>query len=272
MSYPLVTCCGGQDKKRFSARWWLSKLLHTTRLGVFVKIQRNEYAILHTPSDIAQAVFMGYPYVAKDEGSIRTLVSEGDTVVDIGANVGSIALFAATIVGATGHVLAVEPHPRTFAFLSANRDLNPSLRDRISIRQVAVADRASTIGFSSRYHDSGNHVFESIDGLQVETISLDDLCRDIPGKIGLLKIDVEGYEPFVIRGGRETLARTRHLYFELCDGNLARFGHDPAEFIAEITKLGFSLYEDLPSGERVPFQPESLRDTGYCKNLIGCKK
>ena len=194
MVVPVITCNSGCNARRFSPNWWLSKLLQATRLGMFVRIQRSEYAILHTPSDVLKPPFSATRTSIKMKPqSDRSLTKEIRSSTS-GANVGSTTLFAAAVVGPSGRVVAVEPHPRTFAYLSANVDLNPNLRERITIRRVAVADTASTVSFSSGYHDSGNHVCDAGDGLRVETVSLDDLCRDIRGRIGLLKIDVEGYE------------------------------------------------------------------------------
>ena len=57
----------------------------------------------------------------------------------------------------------------------------------------------------------------------------------------LLKIDVEGYEQFVLRGATETLARTACVYFESSAENFAQHGYTLGEIVEMLAPLGFEV-------------------------------
>ncbi len=70
------------------------------------------------------------------------LVREGDTMLDIGANVGAMALPAAQAVGPKGKVVCFEPTMFGVEKLRTNLALNPDLVGRVDVRQVLLVDRA----------------------------------------------------------------------------------------------------------------------------------
>src|SRR5260370_653679 len=71
--------------------------------------------------------------------TLRKLVKPGDTVFDIGANIGAHTLGLARSVGASGHVLAFEPADFAFAKLKRNLALNPDLAARTRAEQIMLS-------------------------------------------------------------------------------------------------------------------------------------
>jgi FkbM family methyltransferase len=135
----------------------------------------------------------------------------GDIAVDVGANLGLMTLHAAYLVGATGSVVAVEPHPVYFSRLIRNIELN----NLTNVRAVQMAAGAApelrtiydvpsvNIGRSSLVRPN----IASRPGGVVSVERLDKILSDlgIP-RVRLIKIDVEGFEPKVIQGASEMLA------------------------------------------------------------------
>ncbi len=150
----------------------------------------------------------------------------GDTFLDIGAHIGYFALPAAKRVGPRGRVIAVEPHPRSAATLRRNVARNGY--GWITVVEAAAAEHDGTAPltlsrdsamWSTLLQGTLDHEAEA---LPVRTRSLDSLVAEAgwPPLAGL-KMDVEGAEAAVLRGGRECLTRNPGAFvvFEVSGGN-----------------------------------------------------
>ena len=98
----------------------------------------------------------------------------------------------------------MEAHPRTYKFLRKNVALNRF--SNIAPFNLALGNSESEIYFSDTRGDDQNHVSQNGSGIRVKMIRLDDLPMS-EGSIELLKIDVEGYEKFVLEGAPRTLRK-----------------------------------------------------------------
>lgn len=138
----------------------------------------------------------------------RQLVRPGSWAVDVGTNIGVHASVLSRCVGPEGRVLAFEPAPRIFARaqtnLAANRITN------VELANLALADSEGEIGFAD-ISDQANTGLSRIDPgaeFKVPVALLDQRVPD-HADVSLIKIDVEGFEPSVLRGAQKTLARCR---------------------------------------------------------------
>ena len=144
------------------------------------------------------------------QGALREVVVPGTVVYDIGAHVGSIALGVARLVGPSGHVVAFEADPRNAETLRENRDRN-HLTSTLRIVPSAVWSYSSnSISFRSggekRAHggvemDGQRPVLGSGQLIDVPAVTLDDFVANGGPAPQLIKIDVEGGEYEVLRGG-----------------------------------------------------------------------
>ena len=131
----------------------------------------------------------------------------GQTVMDLGANLGIFAARAATLVGPTGKVIAVEPHPDNFRRLEGN-----ALRNQLTqldCVQAAAGDREGTVELF--VHERGiNHSLVRGSGrsLSVPMKTVDAIVRERGlTRLDLLKIDIEGVVPAALRGAAESIMR-----------------------------------------------------------------
>ncbi len=145
------------------------------------------------------------------------------TFVDIGANVGLFSLFAAKYRLAK-RVIAVEPHPRLFRDLSHNVHLNKC--EWIDCLKVAVSNFCGEAPFYQAVDTGKNDGCHSLiheKNLRsipkpVEVVTLDDVIKVLSlHRIDFLKIDVEGNEWNVLRGGKELFSKgmVQSVYCEL---------------------------------------------------------
>lgn len=174
------------------------------------------------------------------------VVAAGDWVIDVGANVGLITSRLCQLVGPAGAVWAVEPLPRNIERLEALRARNGL--GQLTILPVALASEPGTARLRLPIRGGGAFgsfvaTWETCGEIDVATARLDDLVteRRPPGRLRLLKIDAEGFEPQVLAGATETLATLRPLV--LCEFNdilLQQAGTSSAELLRRFAALGYA--------------------------------
>ncbi len=145
---------------------------------------------------------------------VCSLVSPGDRVVEVGANLGYYTIALAVNVGANGHVTAFEGNPRMCRLMRRTMEFNGYI-DRVDIINKAATDVAGPISFSiSRTNSGGGHTAAhpgwappDMEQIEVEGVRLDDV---IEGDVDFLRMDAEGSEPLILRGA-ERLLRNPNL-------------------------------------------------------------
>lgn len=154
------------------------------------------------------------------------------TYFDIGGNIG---LTAIPIAASGAKVLAFEPVPENFAFLSRNAVLN-GVADRIGLNNVALMDEPGELVFELSPSNHGDHRArrgealslmseDQWDTVKVAGRKLDDFAGEIAGPL-VLKIDTQGAEPLVIAGGRAVCDRARLVFIEFSPYNMHRMQTD----------------------------------------------
>jgi FkbM family methyltransferase len=189
----------------------------------------------------------------------RRLLTPGETAIDVGGNIGYMALHMARLVGNAGRVHAFEPVPATADRFEQNLILN-GFEAIVKLHRSAVGaavGEADIHTFAER--GASRHVLSSMKPLHgkhektpARVVSLDD---EVDGPVRLIKIDIEGAEVDALRGARQTIARYRpHIIVENNPGALAAFGHS----FADILKI---VWETAPGGyEAVLFERAWPRD------------
>lgn len=145
---------------------------------------------------------------------LRERLHFGNTVIDIGAHIGLFSVVAGRLVGPGGRVFAFEPTPGTREVLERTVALN-GFDDRIEVRSEAVAASSGTATFfdTGDPASNANSLVPSTDRhrheLRVATTSLDDFVAARSIAVALVKIDAEGNELDVLRGGENLLREQR---------------------------------------------------------------
>jgi FkbM family methyltransferase len=136
-----------------------------------------------------------------------TLLRPGMTVWDIGANVGLYTLPSAQAVGPAGRVYAFEPMPRNIRCLRQHIALNQLFN--VEVCEVAVGDRGPTLRMSEGDSPSEFHA-DPLGVWEVRAVALDDWFAESGAPPpDLVKIDVEGSDDAVLRGGARTFGAYR---------------------------------------------------------------
>jgi FkbM family methyltransferase len=141
------------------------------------------------------------------------IIRTGDTVIDIGANFGWYTSLLCKGVGPTGSVHCFEPNANMFPVLKRNIELN-QFEDRAIAMQIGIGSEKTSARLAAAEGELGlGHIVNEaevistqandIQVIQIDT--LDSLFASRIDRISFIKIDVEGFEPFVIKGGRTVL-------------------------------------------------------------------
>jgi FkbM family methyltransferase len=197
------------------------------------------------------AYFQWLQYFAFEDPVLEVLFGLArhcQVILDIGANVGFYSLLMAQAAGKdSARVLAFEPNPETFALLCRHRDEN-----RVTCcepHQVALGDRVEQRTLFARRDlgkfsliETSRHSREG--AIQVEVTTLDAFAAStsLP-RIDLIKIDVEGHEPAVLLGAKETIARDLPcLCFELTPPSLSGQPVQPDDVFRWLTALPYRFF------------------------------
>ncbi len=153
------------------------------------------------------------------EEVLRKLARRARSFIDVGANIG---YYTVTMALLGLNVLAVEPLPSTARVLEDNVRMN-GLK-RVKIIRAAAWDREGELTISVRDGLYGEAAVagennREVGGRKIRAVRLDDISTDLESPI-LIKVDAEGSEVHVIKGGKETLERTVALVVEILDENI----------------------------------------------------
>lgn len=194
------------------------------------------------------------------------ILPSAKVVGDIGANVGTFTLIAATLAPAA-QILSIEPAPSTNRLLEANIRLNQLKNVRTF--GYAVCDQVGTVEFTDEAMGSQNNSLVRADCLvnaaavQVPATTLDQLCSELNIKeFDFLKIDTEGAEPRVLSGA-ESLPKNKSIktgLIELSRYWLSAAGTSCPELRAHVRHFDYDLYHLTIDGNVGPrFTDEELR-------------
>jgi len=172
---------------------------------------------------------------------VAELLSPGDTFVDVGAHIGWFTTIASRQVGANGTVIACEPYPANATALKENLALNNAKNVRLV--EMALGSEPGELSLAPG-NDSGS--ITALDYGQGErttakVTTLDEVAAAVPA-VTLLKMDVEGWEPHVMRGGQATLRRTRNVLFEVNKPALRTAGSSEDELYGLLREAGFTTF------------------------------
>lgn len=190
-------------------------------------------------------------------------IPAGGLVLDVGANHGKFARAFAKLHGGNVEVWAFEPFTYNYTLLESVtaglgnvRVFRVGLSDSVGSvdlfvpfkrKSKRIAPGSAHIGLkegAEKQEVLGTHTAPDVARVTIQTERLDDLvAREKPSSVDFLKVDVEGAEGLVFRGGRETLARFKPaVYCELMPGCPENVGMTVEGVIHELTSLGYEMY------------------------------
>jgi FkbM family methyltransferase len=221
----------------------MGKRCVSTRLGFKMNVDLDEW--------IGQHIYMTGNYEPATTNLIRSLIQEGDTVVDVGANIGFITLAASRKVGPSGQVVAFEPVSSTCASLRNNLLINGAAN--VVVYEIALSNSNGMVtiheGPARNKGNSSIRLISDASGQQTVPMAAFDTLDVSRGPVRLIKIDVEGAEQLVVEGMMECLRRNRpHLVLEVTPQFLRAFGHSEVSLCKKLKDIGYRMYDITDQG------------------------
>jgi FkbM family methyltransferase len=209
-----------------------------------IEVERAGIRWLLNPSDYVQSeLFWLGERDRWDAYHVKRLLPAGAVICDVGANFGYNSLALATFLERNCCVFAFEPNPEIRARLERNITMN-HLDGVITVMPCALSDVPGFARMTGGKDNSGAaHICR--DGeTEVEVTTLDSISvKHKLSRLDFVKIDVEGFETNVLRGGEKCLNAFRPvLLVELMAEQLERAGSSPAELVSLLQDYGYTLH------------------------------
>ncbi|NUN70740.1 MAG: FkbM family methyltransferase [Bacteroidetes bacterium] len=250
--------------KSFFVSWWGERdYVHRSRFGISL--------VLNLQKDVDRYFFLD-KFEDETLRVYRAIINPGDTVVDIGANIGIYSILGSRRVSPDGTIIAFEPSDWANERLHRNIRLNAC--QNIRVFKNAVSDVDGILSF----HITEDDAYNSIGSapmvpvrkiVEVEAVTLDAFLPSIGiHHVHVLKIDTEGADYLVLKGAVQLLRSDKApvIFMEYNRNITEGYGFRLDDMYTLLTSLEYSIYE-IVDWEPVLFDPSSSKS-----NEIICVK
>ena len=212
------------------------------------------------------------------ENTIVVSLRPGDTVIDIGANVGYHTLAMANAVGSGGQVHAFEANPDVMRLLRATMALNNF--GWVRLYDKAALDRPGTfmLACDPDHYGSGHVITDRPSSdygagystrVDVAAVTLDAELAHLAGAVDLIHMDIEGSEPLALRGGQALIERSPNLKI-ITEWSVGMMGAraDVGGYVAWLVEQGFGFWLIEPGGGLTKIDPSAALTLPHCDLLL----
>lgn len=172
--------------------------------------------------------------------------TSGRSFLDVGGNIGYFSCLFGKLAGPTGKVVAIEPEPRNRELLE--RNVRNNGLTNVTVLGFAVGAAAATAKMGIyKAANRGRHSLVDLETckefIEVPVRRLDDLLQDAGvNSWTLMKLDAEGYEPYIFEGGQQTLSHTEMLLMEYAPAYWRKAGFEPAAVFQKLLRHFSKMY------------------------------
>jgi len=190
---------------------------------------------------IGQRLIFDHEFDPMGTKVVKSLVKQGMTFIDVGANVGYYTLLAAGLVGERGAVYSFEPESKNYQDLTVNTNLNNF--ENVHLSQVAVSNQDGMAKLFVSNVSSGRHsiVYDrqlKCDKVPVKMVKLDSVLS----KCDFIKIDTEGNDMQVIEGAENLIKNNPIVMMELYPEGFAAVGYSAESAYSKLKSMFNHVY------------------------------
>lgn len=207
-----------------------------TKTGVFVTDNADSLGILRNGD-----------YGEREQKLFQQLITNGSCILDLGANIGFFSVFFSKLTGSTGTVHSFEPSPEMYRILQKNISINGVLN--VNSYMIAAGDNNSSTKLFLNESNTGDNRFfsdaDSPESVDCKVQKLDDIPSLRESPVDFIKIDIQGYEFFALKG-METILRLNQrvqIFCEFWPYGLESNNTNPEDLYNFLISLGFIIYD-----------------------------
>ena len=256
-------------------RLWRKRTAAADRFAY--KLERGATINLYR-DDALSKLFFVEGFEEAERAFVRSYLIPGDIFVDVGANWGLFTLTGARHVGPQGKVYALEPCAKSYARLVDNVRRNQL--QNVECAQIALSDKdeARLLITSLDGYDAWNSLAQPTAGRQFRSEPIQCVTWDVfaaqhglTGRVALMKIDVEGWEFYMLQGAQATLCRTDapDLLVEFTEVNANAAGVTGPLVYELLLAFGYTLYRI--DAKQKAFYP-AVEQSYEWENLLATKQ
>lgn len=245
------------------------EVFQTERKNILNPLESNlrKYILFPNDNAVTASLIEGWVYEEYLYHFINdNMLDLSDTeIIEVGANNGNFTVEFANMVGDEGKVYAFEPQRIVFQQLCGNVFINGL--DNVYTYNVAVGHENGVVNIENiDYHQTGRvnfgdvHIVTEKDSdVSIPVITLDSLSYN---NLSIIKVDVQGFEVYVIRGAVQTIMKHRpFIFIEIEDDQLIKYGFTEQSLINEIERMNYTV---VRFQKGIPYQTVS----GVCLDCV----
>lgn len=244
--------------------------------GEVVRDVQGSWMLLNlTDTGISRELSLYGVHEKNSTAHIKSIVKPGMKILECGANIGYYAMLQARLIGKTGHVYAIEPSPKNVAWMKRNIAINGY--ENIEVTPGAFGAEKGVAPFyvdirsnlSSFVKRDDLTEFEVVD---VPMMTIDNFMAN-GNDVDLIRMDVEGYETEILKGGEKTLQTSRapkYFFIEVHCELLKKRGSGGFEIAKYLRQFGYEVDIGFHRGSEKhvvksmkEFEDHPLREVGY---------
>ncbi len=252
--YPLANGMGTVGN-----HWLVRRIAGDLPQHCWARVGRGQAILVPTGDYVGRALTLSGDLDRKISRTFERFARSGDLLLDIGANLGLHTLQASRIAGPSGRVLSFEPNPNMTALLRQSLEKNDCRN--VTLHQCGLGSEETTLDLHVPLDHAGrgsllepNSKQDPLTRISVPVKTLDSLLAGEGSRVGLVKMDVEGFESEVLRGAAELLSNSPPHGWIFESHNLSK-GLRSEPSAAILLEAGYRLFFIVGRGMRVSQLP-----------------
>lgn len=168
---------------------------------------------------------------------IKNYIKPGDTVIDVGGNLGFFVLILNELVGESGKIYSFEPSKKLKERLESTISNNNLKNVTVVNLALGETEGSTTLHFNPKQTGLSSIVSDFDGGSlseEIQITTLDKFSKAINERISFIKIDTEGYEPQVLKGAKELISRHKPIIYIELGGDHQESSEEALQILKEL--------------------------------------